>query len=306
MRLCRQTLLGAALLVAGVPDSHIHAASPGPDAQVVKEATTVANPANMGFEEIRSRLEKIETAVNARQTNNGSPYATAIAGLLGVLLGGLINGLIQAYVMKGQTTAARQLAENRAKLEIRSALAQWQLKQLSELYGPAHALLGQSKALYDQMTKVLADRDKEHFELKGGQLFIRIAGMDETHFRTALHIRTVYGKGYGVDQYFDEIVATGARIVKVIEEKAGYVLPEQHTLPAVFGQYLAHYAILQLLHSQVKNDTASTRENTSAVAASKQTTRIDESAVFPLELPAQISQGFTILTKALQEWGSKS
>jgi hypothetical protein len=60
--------------------------------------------------------------------------------------------------------------------------------------------------------------DSRVFEIKLDDRWVR--------FRTVLHISKVYGCAYGVEDYFNAIANIGARMVKVIEEKAGYA-PEQ-------------------------------------------------------------------------------
>ncbi len=42
---------------------------------------------------------------------------------------------------------------------------------------------------------------------------------------------------YGIEQYFDELVAIGGRIVDVIEKKSGYTRPDQKDLIEMFGRY---------------------------------------------------------------------
>ena len=68
-----------------------------------------------------------------------------------VFLTGLVALLTQGLLMWHQS---RQSADQ-AREEISNSFAQWQLKQLCELYGPMRALLGQSNVLYRQMNDLV-------------------------------------------------------------------------------------------------------------------------------------------------------
>jgi hypothetical protein len=116
-----------------------------------------------------------------------------------------------------------------------------------------------------------------------------------------MHIGEVYGRNYGIEDYFDEVVAIGGRIVKVITEKAGYVRPEQSDLVSFFGKYLAHYSVLVRLLSHMK-----TQCDAQARDASAPTIKVDQSAVFPQEIQRLVNDGFGAITRELNEWRAKA
>jgi len=283
----------------------------------VPQAAVGISAADKQLAEVATRLTAVEKAIEKKDSDKGS-IMPAVFGLLGVFLGGIINAFMADRSAKNakqladaKATQERELAENRAKLEIGNSFVQWELKQLSELYGPLRALLGQSNAMYRQMNEALSLADKTRFRLTGGsndfdkqEFQIRLPGSDWTHFRTVIHIRQVYGRGYGVEEYFDVIVAIGGRMVKIIEEKAGYARPEQTELLSVFGKYLAHYAVLKRLHSDMKGSAQDTKvsEIQGAVAPMK----VHESAVFPREIKSLVDQGFEVINKELLEWRSRA
>ena len=211
----------------------------------------------------------------------------------------------------------RELSEKQAKLQIGSAVVEWQLKQLSVLYGPVRALLGQSFGLYRQMNMVLERADTTRFrfaEVKGGpdanEFQIQTSPGTWERFRTVMHISQVYGKGFGVETYFDEIVSIGARIVTIIEQHAGYARPEEKGLMAVFAKYLAHFAVLKHLHDEAKAKSAaeSARSNNTISVSdwTVQSLKVDLSAVFPEELHALINDGFEAITNDIGEWRRKA
>lgn len=341
----------AVLAMACVSIAHAQDARKGSEdnvPQVEKRASEVGViSAPKEWVEVATRLAAIEKTLDKKAgAFEWTNIITALFGLIGVLVGSLINYWIQKKLMMHQkqlaeTAAAatkqlaekaatatrqladdtagqeRELAEQRAKLEIGNSFVQWQLKQLSELYGPLHTLLGQSNAMYRQMNQTLEGADKERFRLTGGgddfdkkEFEIKLKDSNWVRFRTVLHIDEVYGKHYGVEPYFDEIVAIGARIAKVIEEKAGYARPDQNELSSVFGMYLAHFAILKRLHSDRKTpiqpspaggDRAEARP-----AASIDQIKIHESAVFPQAIRGMVEKGFADTNNELKEWRAKA
>lgn len=116
-------------------------------------------------------------------------------------------------------------------------------------------------------------------------------------FRTVLHIREVYGKNHGIDDYLDEIVAIGARMTTIIEEKAGYVRPDHEKLVTMFGQYLAHYAVLKRVHSAARANGKS---------ASGIDMAVDESAVFPRDIDMLVEQDFQAINRDLAAWRTRA
>lgn len=284
----------------------------------------------------QGRLDRIEKAIADLKHSSGfmsfaPAVIAALAGLGGVLLGGLLNERLQskrlvqeASIASGKadhekqlaTDAARQerdLSEKQAQLQIGHAVVEWQLKQLSLLYGPVRALLGQSFGLYRQMNKVLETADGSKFRfvsvagsLDSQQFQIKIPEGTWERFRTVMHISQVYGQGFGVETYFDEIVGIGERIVKIIEQQAGYARPQEKELMTVFAKYLAHFAVLKHLHEEAKRKLASEKAPTTATTSPEPSMTVDLSAVFPEELHGLINQGFEAITKDIEEWRRKA
>jgi hypothetical protein len=280
---------------------------------------------------VAAQLTAIQSAI-AKLTEKAekTDYTPAALGFLGVLVGGVVTFLTTFFTQRrlithqrdlaekaakdtkeladAKAAQERELAENRAKLEIGNSFVQWQLKQLSELYGPLHALLRQSDALYRHMNTVLAKADPDRFRLQQGSpgdyfdnmvFEIKLNGQ-WGRFRTIMQIGEVYGRNYGIEDYFNELVAIGGQIVDIIREKAGYVRPEQSELVSVFGKYLAHYSVLNRLHSDVKNAL------NQAHGVSAPAIVVDKSAVFPEKIQGLVDDGFKAIIRELNEWRAKA
>lgn len=245
--------------------------------------------------EISAHLAVIDSTVarlaRPAKSNPWLLVMPAIIGLVGVVLGGVLNLFTQHIA-----------AAARAKSELGSAAVQWQLKQLAELYGPLHALLRQSHTLYRDMNQVLEKRESGRFKTLpaapgdpvylDNKVFKIKVGDDWVTFRTIMHLQEVYGKGYGVEPYFDEIVSIGEQIVKVIHDKAGYARPEELELSEVFGKYLAHYSVLTKLHAALKDPS--------------KTIPVDQWAVFPNEIHGLVAKGFNAISDDLMEWRARA
>jgi hypothetical protein len=124
-----------------------------------------------------------------------------------------------------------------------------------------------------------------------------------------MHIEQVYGLGFGVETYFDEIVSIGARIVTIIEQNAGYARPEEVQLMNVFARYLAHFAVLKHLHGIARAALANARSQSFSSTNETDTIenlKVDVSAVFPVELHDLINQGFNAITKDIEQWRAKA
>jgi hypothetical protein len=294
--------------------------------------------------DVESRLAGMEKAIS--DLKRSSILSTllpaiiaAVAAVGGVFVGGFVQDRLQRARLRQEERIAnskadheknlaeakakqdRELAEKQSKLQIGNAVVEWQLKQLYLLYGPVRALLGQSFGLYRQMNKVLEHADSERFRFLsvqsargqnaeyGEEFQIRTRSQDWERFRTVMHIDQVYGRGYGVETYFDEIVSIGARIVKIIERNAGYARPEEEQLMNVFAKYLAHFAVLKHLHGLAKAGLVRSRSqsNSSTIETDPlDQLKVDVSAVFPTELHDLVNAGFKAITKDIEQWREKA
>ena len=258
------------------------------------------NSLSIGATGIASRLTAIEKKLDKQTESWLVTLMPAIFGLIGVLLGGTINYCIQNKLFKHQ----KKISENRAKFEVGNSFVQWQLKQLSELYGPLRALLGQSNAIYRRMNEALERADGKKFRLIDGtddfdkkEFQIYLEG-DWRRFRTVLHLNHIYSKPYGVEGYFDELVGIGNQMVNIIMKTAGYARSEEKEINSVFGKYLAHFAVLKRLHADIQSGSNKSLGSGSAMIS----LHIQETAVFPQEIQQLVNKGFEEINCELRSW----
>lgn len=243
-----------------------------------------------------TRLAAVETSI-AKAGDRADQVALrtsqySLATVLGTaLLTATLSLLAQWLLMRHQRKINR--ADSEAKVS--NTYVEWQLQQLSELYGPIRALLGQSNVLYRQMNRALVSADSARFQLVPGEDFdgqefqIHLDGV-WMRFRTVKHLAEVYNKDYGVEPYFNDVIEVGARMVDVIREKAGFARPEDDELVQVMGSYLAHYLVLKRLH-----DRAKTGDKLHLNAA-------DEHATFPNQIQKLVDNGFKAINHQVMEW----
>lgn len=122
---------------------------------------------------LNGRLDEIDKGVTKlTEKSAAGAFQPAILPLLGTILGAVIAVIIASRNLNFQKKLAEEkarldseLARQKAGLDIGNSFAQWQLKQLSDLYGPLHALFRQSIGLYRHMNVVLLKKDPAKFRL---------------------------------------------------------------------------------------------------------------------------------------------
>jgi hypothetical protein len=197
----------------------------------------------------------------------------------------------QHLLMKHQRIMSARDAQN----EVANAYVEWQLRQLSELYGPLRALFGQSNEIYRQMNLALISADKCRFQLVDGDDFdgkefqIKL-GENWTRFRTVQHLTEVYSRGYGVEPYFDDVVTIGERTADVIKQNAGYARSEDIDLLIYMGKYLGHFLVLKRLHERAKAGQEIVLNDA------------DRAATFPNQIQSFVADGFAAIHKQVMEW----
>lgn len=241
-----------------------------------------------------NRLSNLDGSINraSEKADAASIRSSWLAFLTVVFSFGF--GLVgQYFLIRHQ----RRLNREQERAKVSNSYIEWQLKQLSELYGPLRASLGQSIAIYRQMNMCLiaADVQKFRMEKKPGADFdhvefqICLDGKWE-QFRTVEHLPLVYKKGYGVEPYFDDVVKAGAAIADMIRKSAGYVRQEDNELIKAMGTYLAHYGVLCRLHERAVNG-----ENV-------QPTSADVKASFPRVIHELVDTGFNAINAQIMDW----
>ena len=240
------------------------------------------------------RLSKLDSAITkASELADAASIRSSWLAFLTVVFSFAFGLVGQYFLIRHQ----RHLNREQERAKVSDSYIEWQLKQLSELYGPLRASLGQSIAIYRQMNMCLiaADDKKFRMEQKRGADFdhvefqIFLDGRWE-QFRTVEHLPLVYQKDYGVEPYFDDVVKAGAAIADTIRKSAGYVRQEDTELIKVMGTYLAHYGVLCRLH-----DRAVKGEEVHPTAA-------DIKASFPRLIHELIDTGFNAINAQIMDW----
>ncbi len=243
-----------------------------------------------------TRLAAVESSIaRSADRSDAAAMRTSWFSLITVLGTALVTAgltlLGQHLLMRHQ----RRMGTRDSQNEVANAYVDWQLKQLSELYGPLRALLGQSNEIYRQMNRALISANKDRFRLVDGEDFdgrvfqIKL-GEEWTRFRTVQHLPEVYGKGFGVEPYFDDVVAVGERMANVIRDKAGYARSEDADLLVYLGKYLGHFFVLKRLHERAK------------AGQEIIVNEADRAATFPNKIQKLVSDGFAEINKKVMEW----
>lgn len=285
-----------ALTAQASPQSEPAAATQSrPTAAVSAGLTAVPIVSNS---EIHVQLSALERGIKeVGDKAKASAERTSWFSLGTVVVSGFIALFAQGLMMRHQ----RKQSDKQARDEISNSYVEWQLKQLSEFYGPLRALLGQSNVMYRQMNRLLVSRDPSRFRFSDGlgrdfdgKVFEIYIDGKWTRFRTVNHLGEVYQRGYGVEPIFDAVAEVGRRIAGLIEEKAGYIRQDQEALVHVMGKYLAHFATLEEVHRRAK-----------ASSSGDEPYRNDD-AVFPTEIQKFVDEGFQLLNDELRNWQGRT
>lgn len=242
------------------------------------------------------RIASLEESIQkASEKTDHMTERNAWFALATVIAAGLISIVLQLLLLRHQQKIYRE----QAKSEVSNSYVEWQLKQLSEFYGPLRALLEQSNAMYRQMNRALVSANPDLFRMQSAhgkdfdntEFQIKKDG-DWTRFRTVKHLGDVYNKGYGIEPYFDDVVDIGSRMATLIRDKAGFARPEDNALIEVMGTYLAHYAVLSRLHKKAQEGVL--------VSANM----ADDEAVFPIHIQNLVNGGYQAINDQIIQWRS--
>lgn len=273
-------------VAAGAASSAASARAPGRAATEDRLASDLIS--------ITAKLNTLEGSISKSAERSDSAAQRAFWLAVLTIVASIAN---QIWMARYQRSMAREKAGD----EVSNSYAEWQLKQLSELYGPLRALLEQSNAMYRQMNLALATADPDTFRLErkpGGdfddQVFEIHKGGEWVRFRTVRDLGAVYNKGYGVEPFFDDVVSVGARIAKLIEDKAGYARSDAKELIRVMGAYLAHYAVLSRLHKRAQ------------AGADVEPTAGDQKATFPMDIQRLVNEGFDSINSEVMKWRAQA
>jgi len=251
---------------------------------------------------VLGRIESLEKSIQkASEKTDHMTERNDWFALVTIIVTNLITGLIGFVSQRSLLRNQRKINREQAKSEVTNSYVEWQLKQLSELYGPLRALLEQSNAMYRQMNRALISANPGLFRMQSAQdkdfdnkeFQIQKEGC-WTRFRTVKHLGDVYNKKYEIEPYFDDVVDVGSRMATLIRDKAGYARPEDDELIKVMGTYLAHYAVLSRLHKRAKEGMLIS------------TNMADDEAVFPIRIQNLVNSGYQSINGQIIQWRNQA
>lgn len=230
------------------------------------------------IEQLRSALEK--------KTN------PLVLSALSVLLGAVISWLAMFWKERGEEKRAARTVSVTAMAQIMATRS----KQIEKLYGPLNALLSQSHGVFQRLCEFLAASDAGQYqwndndpESMSGRSFQIKKGDQWMPFRLLEEMPHAYDSNTAAGPLIDEIMAVGKRMVQTLHDNAGLVLTRHSELPKLFGDYLAHYVVLEEMYKAVRP--------ASSDAESLKGRYL--SGYFPRELPKKVAEGLTEISTEL-------
>ncbi len=268
-----------------------------------------AAPTNTTSEDLKRLKEQVlslerDSAKASKDSGNITLTTAIIAGsvtLAATIFGGIITIIVAILTAKREERRARFEANRNLELARQEALFQhgekfleFRLKQMGLFYAPMYALLKQSKALYEKMALQLANDDTYRYKLQKKAdsdepcLLVKIDGGGWEEFRLLDQLPAVRTDPR-ILALVERIIYIGEQMTKIISEHAGLASKD---LVETLGKYLAHHAILSMIHEQ--GEIKSYRPGS------------HEMGYFPRELPAEIIKGYNEVSAHLNEYENKT
>lgn len=218
----------------------------------------------------------------------------AIIGLCSALIGALVS-LLAVFIKE---KAEERRAIRNISLQAMDRMMAWRLKQIEKLYGPLNALMRQSHGVYQQLCKFLHDHQAPGAKSLQWVTDAKSTGRKSLEvyedgewipFRLLDQLPKVYDTNSNAGPLIDEVMLVGESMVKIIHEHAGLGLSHQPLLQGLFGDYLAHFVVLNEMYKAVRvpgTDPAVLRQRY-------------VSGYFPRELPKVIAEGLNEISGEL-------
>ncbi len=235
---------------------------PKPGVQVVQEKQVGAD-----FSEAEERKAWIlllrKLAAEEKKTGfDWQPVATAIAGGVIALFGVWLNARQQEKReqerMRHEAQHQREVARLEASTIYADKLLDLRLKQLELFFAPLHALLEQSKGVYAKLQMQLLE-DKETYrevpdpQFEEKQMKLQVRWRNEWHdWRMLDQMPPLKGNPLYAP-LIAEIVRIGEKMTALIAKYSAFSLDESG-VSDVYGEYLAHFAILRSIHKDPRTE----------------------------------------------------
>lgn len=221
-----------------------------------------------------------------------------------MIFGAICSAIVTLVIHARRITHERRAELSSAGLKGRAELMSYRAKQLNELYVPLQALLLQSKVVRDELYEVLVAEGAgvQRFVLQQDgdfpdrkSLFVVSDGGNKP-FRLIDYLYVIAEAKPSLLPRLEVIVSINQAIVRLLQDKVGFIRPASVELSEAVGTFLAHQRILE-----------------DAYAAAKKLGRPDEgeksssvlpmySTAFPRKLPQLVSDDVDALRRELADW----
>lgn len=246
-------------------------------------------------QELTHRVQILEVQMVQRSKQSEADKNTAIVTAIiaaAAVLGAAIIGAVLGFASQwfGARRAAK-LAGDEAMYRNAEHILEFRMKQVQEFYAPMHALLRQSRDLYDKMLEQLVQDEPTRYR--------KVATATGTEFRWEVMDKKGAWRGFRLLDQFPAIkgnakalaladanLTIGGKICEVISTRAGYA---SESLVEMLGQYMAHFAIL-----------SSVRSGSEAEPYEPGWHKV---GYFPFGLDQKIGEAYHDLSKSIDEYG---
>lgn len=182
----------------------------------------------------------------------------------------------------------------------------YRAKQLNELYVPLQALLHQSKVVRDELYKVLVaegvgvhrfvlEKDSDFPEKES--LFVVSDGGNRP-FRLIDYLYVIAKEAPLLVPRVEVIVSINQAVVRLLQDKVGFIRPSSVELSEAVGTFLAHQRILEDVYAAAKKlgDSDESTKNPSTLPM--------YSTAFPRKFLGLVSDDVVVLRRELADWES--
>lgn len=270
------------------------------------------NARAIGEEELRRAWISFLSKQTTEKTKKPIDWTAAISALVGGLLTAIVtfgalyfNSRREDKRLLAETTLERQKLDAEAERQRERARTEGQLSyaakflelrlnQLQLFYAPLNALLQQSKGVYEKVDQLLLKDPSTYRKVsdlgsKGGRTKLQIYWPETDEwldFRWLDQLPSLK-KDQRVKPLVDEVMRIGKEMTRIISKYGAFAASEE--LPSdIYGQYLAHFAIITSVHNDPREEPYKPGEQ--------------EYGYYPRELNSVVKAGYESTLAALKPY----
>jgi hypothetical protein len=222
-------------------------------------ASIASSPTAARFSEAEERkawILALRKFAEAKE-KDGVDWQSIANTVAGGLLTGMVTFVALYFTTKNERDKMRIEAETKARESSREAAVAYanQLqKQVETLLGPLHSYLQQSRGIYQKIETQLIQEDSANYRRvsdpeQGQKMQLRVPPDDQGRwedFRLLDQIPSLRQKPL-YRPLLDEILRIGEQMTNLIQQHGG-MLHDNVGVSDVYGEYLAHFAILKNIY----------------------------------------------------------